>query len=78
MTREHTVAVKLMTGTGAVTHCAGHRYDISIKPGETLSTWGDGSPITRQEFGTILEPTGLFEVTNDESQSAQPSGEKEE
>ena len=79
MPREHTVAVRLKAEQGAVTHCAGHQYHISIRPGEELAKWGDGSPITRAEFDLILAPTGHFEVVNNENESAAQEGsEKEE
>lgn len=78
MTREHTVAVTLKPGNGAVTHCAGHQYHISIRPGEVIAKWGDGSPITRVEFELILGPTGHFQIANENQSAAQTDGEKEE
>ena len=77
MTREHTVAVRVKPGVGTVTHCAGHRYAITVGPGEVVTQWGDGSPITRSEFELVLGPTGHFEVEENES-PAPVSGEKEE
>jgi hypothetical protein len=63
-------------GIGVVTHCAGHRYDIRVEPGKPVTQWGDGSPITRAEFDSILSPTGHFEV--EENQSAADDGDNKE
>jgi len=63
MTRQNQVSVRLKTGiSGRVTHCAGPTFDLSLEPGAVAGAWGNGSPITAQEFAAVLQPTGLFEM----------------
>lgn len=66
MVREDTVEIRVKAGCGTVTYCTGHNYDIQLGEGTTASTWGNGSPIFRREFESLLEPTGLFELVKSE------------
>jgi hypothetical protein len=58
------VKVKPKDGAGNVAYAAEH-HRLKLAPGETAETWLNGSPITRGEFETLLEPTGVFELAEE-------------